>query len=328
MPKVEAQGATAVAEVGLPSRPPPRPRAPDAKDASPEDPERRLDTASILALRQRHVGPNVALFFKDAPLHVVAARGCTLYDAEGGAYLDCINNVSHVGHAHPAVAAAVASQLATLNTNCRYLHSGLPRYCARLAATMPAPLSTVYMVCSGSEANDLAWRVACANARRGAAAGPAADSRPLHALVMDHGYHGHTSLCIDLSPYKFNGPGAAGLKRVSGSSAMQGPVPIPILLVDKLPRNSLGSFVSAAPSFSFCSWRRRLRPAGVRPRPALPRFLSWPQPGRGSGRAGGHRRGARCRRAGGRLLLRVHHLLRGPGGLVAAGVAWLGLWKG
>lgn len=209
MPKVEAQGT---AEVGLPSRPPPRPRAPtpDAKGSSTAEAEAPLDTASILALRRQHVGPNVALFFRDAPLHIVAARGCTLYDADGGAFLDCINNVSHVGHAHPAVAAAVAAQLATLNTNCRYLGAGLPRYCARLAATMPAPLSTVYMVCSGSEANDLAWRVACANARRGAAG--AADARPLHALVIDHAYHGHTSLCIDLSPYKFNGPGAGGMK--------------------------------------------------------------------------------------------------------------------
>lgn len=91
-----------------------------------------------------------------------------------------------MGHAHPAVATAVADQLLTLNANSRFLHAGLPDYAQALAATMPDPLSVAYMTASGSEANDLAWRMACAAA---AAAAPA-DRRPLHVAVIDHAYHG------------------------------------------------------------------------------------------------------------------------------------------
>lgn len=117
--------------------------------------------------------------------------------------------MSHVGHCHPRVAAAISKQLFTLNTNCRYLHEALVTFAERLAATMPHPLDTVYPVTSGSEANDLAWRIACAAAAAGAADNEDL-ARPLHVAVMDAAYHGHTSICIDLSPYKFLGPGGAG----------------------------------------------------------------------------------------------------------------------
>jgi hypothetical protein len=109
--------------------------------------------------------------------------------------------VAHIGHSHPSVAAAVARALATVNTNSRYLSGALVEYAERLQGTMPDPLDTVYMTCSGSEANDLAWRVACELACQDS------PGVPLHVAVMDHAYHGHTTVCIDLSPYKFDGPG-------------------------------------------------------------------------------------------------------------------------
>jgi ethanolamine-phosphate phospho-lyase len=114
-----------------------------------------------------------------------------------------INNVSHVGHSHPRVAASVSQQLFTLNTNSRYLHEGLVTLAERLSETLPCSLQTVYPVVSGSEANDLAWRIACSYAEKHGLH----QGKPLHVCVVDSGYHGHTSTVIDLSPYKFWGPG-------------------------------------------------------------------------------------------------------------------------
>ena len=118
-----------------------------------------------------------------------------------------INNVSHVGHAHPRVAAAVSQQLFTLNTNSRYLHEGLVTLADRISATLPSPLKTVYPVVSGSEANDLAWRIACSWVEK---QGLNPEGKPLHVCCVDHGYHGHTSSVIDFSAYKFWGPGGGG----------------------------------------------------------------------------------------------------------------------
>lgn len=148
----------------------------------------------------------MALFFSDDPLHIVKGQGCKLYDPQGNDYLDCINNVSHVGHCHPRVAAAVSQQMFTLNTNSRYLHEGLVTLAERLLSTLNQPsCHDIFIpVVSGSEANDLAWRIACARA------GSAGGAGNLHVAVVDHAYHGHTASCIDLSPYKFSGPGGSG----------------------------------------------------------------------------------------------------------------------
>ncbi|KAJ9533261.1 hypothetical protein QJQ45_018384 [Haematococcus lacustris] len=98
-----------------------------------------MSTASILQERRQRYGPNTSLNYSE-PLHLVRGRGCYLYDAEGQEYLDCVNNVAHCGHAHPKVAAAVSQQLHTLNTNSRYLHSGLTQYTRALISTMPPEL--------------------------------------------------------------------------------------------------------------------------------------------------------------------------------------------
>ncbi len=147
-----------------------------------------LGGALSLAYRQSESGP----------LHIVRGEGVYLYDEWGRRYLDCVNNVAHVGHGHLDVVDAATEQMVLLNTNTRYLHDTVISYAERLLAKLPANLEVVYLVNSGSEANELALRMARAATGRRAMA------------VLDHGYHGNTSAMIDLSPYKFNGPGGNG----------------------------------------------------------------------------------------------------------------------
>jgi len=154
-------------------------------------------TPDLLATRRRHLGPSLSISYRQ-PLHIIRGWGQYLYDAGGRAYLDCVNNVAHVGHCHPRVVQAAAGQMALLNTNTRYLHEHLAEYIERLAATLPEPLSVVYLVCSGSEANELALRLARAHTGRDG------------VIVIETAYHGNTNALIDISPYKFNGPGGRG----------------------------------------------------------------------------------------------------------------------
>lgn len=151
----------------------------------------------LLAERRRSVGPSLSLSY-ERPLHITHGWRQNLYDAGGRVYLDCVNNVTHIGHGHPRVVSAAAGQMARLNTNTRYLNELLTEYAARLTATLPEPLSVVYLVCSGSEANELALRLARAHTRRD------------EVIVVDAAYHGNTSTLIDISPYKFNGAGGRG----------------------------------------------------------------------------------------------------------------------
>ncbi|DBB09461.1 hypothetical protein WJX82_008347 [Trebouxia sp. C0006] len=170
----------------------------DVVSSSPYSQGNGFNTAQVASKRSVLIGPNSALSF-DEPLYIVRGRGQYLYDAEGNQYLDCCNNVAHVGHCHPKVTAAVTKQLETLNTNSRYLHDKLVVLAEGITRKMPEPLQVMYAVCSGSEANDLALRVARAN-RPGA----------WHVAVMEGAYHGHTTATLDLSPYKFDGPGGMG----------------------------------------------------------------------------------------------------------------------
>jgi 4-aminobutyrate aminotransferase-like enzyme/Ser/Thr protein kinase RdoA (MazF antagonist) len=153
--------------------------------------------AALLAARAAHLGPSLSISYR-RPLHITHGWKQRLFASDGRGYLDCVNNVAHVGHCHPRVTEAAAAQARALNTNTRYLHEHLADYVERLAATLPAPLSVVYLVCSGSEANELALRLARAHTRRE------------QVIVVDTAYHGNTNALIDLSPYKFNGPGGRG----------------------------------------------------------------------------------------------------------------------
>ena len=114
--------------------------------------------AAVRATRDAHVGPSLSL--AGEPLQITRGRGAYLFAPNGRAYLDCVNNVCHVGHCHPDVVAAIAEQAAVLNTNTRYLHPLIGAYAERLTRTLPAPLSVCYFVNSGSEANELAVRLA------------------------------------------------------------------------------------------------------------------------------------------------------------------------
>jgi 4-aminobutyrate aminotransferase-like enzyme/Ser/Thr protein kinase RdoA (MazF antagonist) len=157
----------------------------------------RRSKGEILALRQKHLGPSLSVAYK-RPLHIVRGEGVFLYDENNQPFLDAVNNVAHVGHCHPHVVQAAQWQTAVLNTNSRYLHNNLVEYAARLTATLPDPLSVCYFVCSGSEANELALRMARAHTGQ----------RDL--LVIDGAYHGNTAALIDISGYKFDGPGGTG----------------------------------------------------------------------------------------------------------------------
>jgi 4-aminobutyrate aminotransferase-like enzyme/Ser/Thr protein kinase RdoA (MazF antagonist) len=156
-----------------------------------------MSAAAILEARGRHLGRNLSVSYR-APLTIVRGYLQHLYDENGRRYLDAVNNVPHVGHNHPRVVRAGQRQMAVLNTNTRYLHEDLVRYAERLCAALPAPLSVCYFVCSGSEANELALRLARAHTRRRGVA------------VVDVAYHGNTTTLVDISPYKHNGPGGLG----------------------------------------------------------------------------------------------------------------------
>ncbi|UCJ18688.1 aminotransferase class III-fold pyridoxal phosphate-dependent enzyme [Pseudomonas sp. MM211] len=114
---------------------------------------------SLIERRERLLGPAYRLFY-ERPLHTVRGEGVWLYDENGRAYLDAYNNVASIGHCHPRVVQAIAEQAARLNTHTRYLQEGILDYAENLLATFPAGLQQVMFTCTGSEANDLALRIA------------------------------------------------------------------------------------------------------------------------------------------------------------------------
>ena len=146
----------------------------------------------LLRRRERCVGKALSIAHEE-PLHIIKGEMQYLHSSTGEKYLDLVNNVCHVGHSNPKVVKAGQRQMAVLNTNTRYIYNGLTDYIERLSATLPPPLSVGYLVNSGSEANELAVRIA--RAYTGAK----------DMVVVEGAYHGHTGLLIDLSPYKFRG---------------------------------------------------------------------------------------------------------------------------
>lgn len=140
----------------------------------------------LIGRRRALLGPNVSTFY-DEPVHVVKGEGVWLWDKQGRKYLDCYNNVPHVGHCNPRVVEALTRQAQTLNTHTRYLHEGILDYVERLTATYDDPLDTAIMTCTGSEANDIALRMAEAmTGKRG-------------IVATDATYHGNTTLVSHLS---------------------------------------------------------------------------------------------------------------------------------
>lgn len=159
-----------------------------AAQATPEE---------TLSKRRRLLGFNLSLSYS-RPLKIVRGFGAYLCDETGRAFLDMYNNVPLVGHSHPRVVRAVQEQIGLLNTNTRYLHDNVVGYAERLTGLLKEPLRVCFFVNSGSEANDLALRMARAHTKR------------RDVIVLENAYHGHTQALIDVSPYKFDGPGGSG----------------------------------------------------------------------------------------------------------------------
>ena len=156
-----------------------------------------LGGEAVMTLRDRRLARSQRAYYRQPP-NLVRGRGVWLYDEYGRAYLDAINNVTHVGHAEPRVTAAVSRQLKKLNTNSRFLYEGIARYAERLVATLPEPLEVVFLVCTGSEANDLALRMARQVTGRS------------DVVVIDGAYHGNTAAVMGVSPNRYKGPGGRG----------------------------------------------------------------------------------------------------------------------
>ena len=143
------------------------------------------DTQQLLDRRFAVLGRHSPLFYDD-PLHLVRGEGVWVYDADGRRYLDVYNNVPHVGHCHPHVVEAITRQAGTLNTHTRYLHENIVNYAERLTAKFDDSLSMAMMACTGSEANEIALRMA-----RHHIGGKG-------ILVTDFAYHGNTEAVSEL----------------------------------------------------------------------------------------------------------------------------------
>jgi 4-aminobutyrate aminotransferase-like enzyme/Ser/Thr protein kinase RdoA (MazF antagonist) len=171
----------------------------------------RIPHAELLERRRRVLGSALEPLTYARPLHLVRGEGSWLEDADGRRYLDAYNNVPVVGHAHPRVVEAIARQASLLNTNTRYLHEHVVVLAERLVAAMPPGLDTVMFVNSGSEANDLAWRLA--TTATGGDAG----------LVTEWAYHGVTAAIADFSPSEWpRGERPPGVETVAAPNTFRG----------------------------------------------------------------------------------------------------------
>jgi 4-aminobutyrate aminotransferase-like enzyme len=155
------------------------------RDACHRLPYQRSATSTLLERRRRTL-PRSPLFYSE-PVHLVRGEGVWLFDPDDRRYLDCYNNVAVAGHSHPRVVQAVTQQQQLLATHSRYLHEAVVELAERLQATLPPELDAVMVVNSGSEANDLAWRIARAATGRSG------------AVVTACAYHGLTEATHALS---------------------------------------------------------------------------------------------------------------------------------
>jgi len=157
-----------------------------------------LSKDEIYRLRKKHVAESCILFYDPKPLQIVRARAQYMYDEQDNEYLDCINNVCHVGHCHPDVVKAGQDQMAVLNTNSRYLSELNASYAKRLTDLFPEELDTVYFMNSGSEATDFAMTLC------------EVYTGHRDFICVDSGYHGHVQSATSISDYKFNHPKGIG----------------------------------------------------------------------------------------------------------------------
>ena len=156
-----------------------------------------LNRNEIFKLRKAHLAPSLSMSY-NTPLHIVKGFGQYLYDSEGKRYLDAVNNIQHVGHSHPKIAKVAEKQFRNLNTNTRYIDEKIVKYAKALTDKLPENLDVCFFTNSGSEANDLALRIA------------RTITNSNQTIVLGAGYHGNLSSLVDISPYKHEGPGGAG----------------------------------------------------------------------------------------------------------------------
>ena len=157
----------------------------------------RINEAQLLQQRKTKFAQNLKLSYK-SPLTIVRGWKHFLFDQDGQPFLDAYNNVPHVGHAHPRIRNVAQDQLAKVNSNTRYLHPAQIAFAEKLTQRTPENLSVCFFVNSGSEANELAIRLARAH------------SGGKDTIVLDEAYHGNTNGTIDISPYKFNRKNGVG----------------------------------------------------------------------------------------------------------------------
>ena len=153
--------------------------------------------AQIIDYRKKHLGKSLKLHY-NKPIRIVRGEGVYLIDHKGKKYLDTVNNVAHVGHENQEVVSAGKSQMSVLNTNSRYLHENINNLTKEILSTLPNELNVVHYVNSGSEANELAIRMMKVHTGNN------------DIIVSQHGYHGNTNICVDISSYKFDGKGGVG----------------------------------------------------------------------------------------------------------------------
>ena len=155
------------------------------------------NSVNMQAARTRYISKSLSLSYEQ-PICITRGAFQYLYDNQGNTYLDAVNNISHVGHCHPRIVTATNKQSARLNTNTRYLYPQLNEYAEALCKLLPEPLTKVFLVNSGSEANELALRLARNHTKK-------------HGMaVIEGAYHGNSSATLEISPYKYNSRGGAG----------------------------------------------------------------------------------------------------------------------
>ena len=145
-----------------------------------------MDNKLLIERRERLLGPNNPLFY-DTPIHLVKGEGVWLYSAEGERYLDCYNNVPSVGHCHPRVVETLARQASMLNIHTRYLHEGILDYRDLLLSKFDGNFDRMALCCTGSEANELALRIAKLN------------TGGVGFICTNATYHGNTAAVAQLS---------------------------------------------------------------------------------------------------------------------------------
>ena len=154
----------------------------------------KLTPEEIMAQRNQSICKALSISY-ESPLLIQKGSMQHLIDDRNNMYLDCVNNVAHIGHSHPKLLSEISEQFAILNTNTRYLSEEMSRYTKELLSSFPKELNVVFLTNSGSEANDLALRLARNYTKR------------KDIIVVDHAYHGNLTSLIEISPYKFQGTG-------------------------------------------------------------------------------------------------------------------------